>query len=84
MSMFFLLYQNEKNINPKNTKLGINTVKWKFIARNFHKIQPILNKTGIFYQTNEYESSTGAKYRFPKLLLRASLFGKTTLCINRQ
>ena len=35
----------------------------------------------MFYQTNEFENTTGAKYHFAKLLLRDSLFGKTTLYI---
>ena len=41
------------------------------------------NKTDIFYQTNEFKSTTGAKYHFAKLFLRKSLFGKTTFCINK-
>ena len=37
----------------------------------------------MFYQTSEFENTTGAKYYFAKLFLRDSLFGKTTLCNNR-
>ena len=40
-------------------------------------------KSEILHQTNESESTTEAKYYFAKLLLRDSLFGKMTLCINR-
>ena len=42
-----------------------------------------MSKTAIFYQTYEFESTTGARYHFAKLLLRDTLFGKTTLCINK-
>ena len=41
----------------------------------------MLSKTDMFYQTNEFENTIEAKYHFAKLLLRDSLFGKTTLYI---
>ena len=53
-----------------------------FILPNFHKIQSILSKTDIFYQTNEFESTTGAKYNFAKLLLRDPLIRKTIFCVS--
>ena len=63
--------------------MGINRVKRTFIVPNFPKIQSMLNKTDIFYQTNKSDSTTGADYYFAKLFLRDSLFIKTTLCINK-
>ena len=35
MDMFFRLSQNEKNKNPKSTKMSTNYVKWTFIVPNF-------------------------------------------------
>ena len=49
--------------------MSIKSVKQTFIVLNFHKIQSILRKTDIFYQTNEFESTTGAKYHFANISL---------------
>ena len=55
-----------KNKNKKKSKKHKNDYKLRKIK---------LSKADIFYQTNDLESTTGAKYHFAKLLLRDSLFG---------
>ena len=57
--------------------------EYKLSKMDVHCSKLLLSKTDIFYQTNEFETTTEGKYYFAKLLVRDSLFGKASLCIKR-